>query len=58
MAKTQMIILAGGKWERFGGNIPKQFVKISGKKLIDANATINAVLADYTGQAIDVRKDR
>ena len=30
-----MIILAGGKGERFGGNIPKQFVKIAGKTIIE-----------------------
>ncbi len=33
--KTQMIILAGGTGERFGGNIPKQFVKIAGKTIIE-----------------------
>ena len=33
--KTQMIILAGGSGERFGGNIPKQFVKIAGKTIIE-----------------------
>ncbi|MCR5235992.1 MAG: 2-C-methyl-D-erythritol 4-phosphate cytidylyltransferase, partial [Lachnospiraceae bacterium] len=35
MMKTQMIILAGGSGERFGGNIPKQFVKIAGKTIIE-----------------------
>lgn len=35
MQKTQMIILAGGSGERFGGNIPKQFVKIAGKTIIE-----------------------
>ena len=33
--KTQLIILAAGKGERFGGNIPKQFVKIAGKTIIE-----------------------
>lgn len=33
--KTQLIILAGGIGERFGGNIPKQFVKIAGKTIIE-----------------------
>lgn len=35
MKKTQMIILAGGSGERFGGEIPKQFVKIAGKTIIE-----------------------
>jgi 2-C-methyl-D-erythritol 4-phosphate cytidylyltransferase len=29
------IILAGGSSERFGGNIPKQFLTVDGKQLID-----------------------
>ncbi len=33
--KTQMIILAGGSGERFGGELPKQFVKIAGKTVIE-----------------------
>lgn len=33
--KTQLIILAGGAGERFGGDIPKQFVKIAGKTIIE-----------------------
>lgn len=33
--KTQMIILAGGSGERFGGEMPKQFVKIAGKTVIE-----------------------
>jgi len=35
MKKTQMIILAGGSGERFGGDLPKQFVKIAGKTIIE-----------------------
>jgi len=35
MNKTQMVILAGGSGERFGGEIPKQFVKIAGKTMIE-----------------------
>lgn len=35
MKKTQLIILAGGIGQRFGGSIPKQFVKISGKTVIE-----------------------
>lgn len=35
MKKTQLIILAGGIGQRFGGCIPKQFVKISGKTVIE-----------------------
>ncbi len=35
MNKTQMIILAGGSGERFGGDIPKQFIKIAGKTIIE-----------------------
>lgn len=33
--KTQMILLAGGKGERFGGELPKQFVKIAGRTVIE-----------------------
>lgn len=33
--KTQLILLAGGKGERFGGDLPKQFVKIAGKTIIE-----------------------
>lgn len=35
MKKTQIIILAGGEGTRFGGNMPKQFTKISGKTVIE-----------------------
>lgn len=35
MKKTQMVILAGGVGERFGGQTPKQFVKIAGKTIIE-----------------------
>ena len=35
MKKTQMIILVGGSGERFGGELPKQFVKIAGKTIIE-----------------------
>ena len=35
MKKTQIILLAGGTGERFGGNVPKQFVKIAGKTVIE-----------------------
>ncbi len=35
MKKTQMIILAGGSGQRFGGEVPKQFVKIAGKTVIE-----------------------
>lgn len=35
MKKTQMIVLAGGSGNRFGGEVPKQFVKISGKTIIE-----------------------
>lgn len=35
MKKTQVIILAGGSGERFGGELPKQFVKIAGKTIIE-----------------------
>lgn len=35
MRKTQMIILAGGSGQRFGGEVPKQFVKIAGKTVIE-----------------------
>jgi 2-C-methyl-D-erythritol 4-phosphate cytidylyltransferase len=35
MRKTQMVILAGGSGERFGGEIPKQFIKIAGKTIIE-----------------------
>lgn len=35
MKKTQMILLAGGSGNRFGGEVPKQFVKISGKTIIE-----------------------
>lgn len=35
MRKTQMIILAGGSGQRFGGDVPKQFVKIAGKTIIE-----------------------
>lgn len=35
MKKTQMIILAGGSGERFGGELPKQFVKIAGKTIME-----------------------
>ena len=35
MNKTQMVILAGGSGERFGGDVPKQFVKIAGKTIIE-----------------------
>ena len=35
MRKTQMVILAGGSGERFGGEIPKQFVKIAGKTIME-----------------------
>lgn len=34
-SKTQLILLAGGKGERFGGELPKQFVKIAGKTVIE-----------------------
>lgn len=30
-----MVILAGGSGERFGGSIPKQFIKIAGKTVIE-----------------------
>lgn len=33
--KTQMIILAGGSGLRFGGELPKQFIKIAGKTIIE-----------------------
>lgn len=33
--KTQLILLAGGKGERFGGELPKQFVKIAGRTVIE-----------------------
>lgn len=35
MKKTQVILLAGGSGERFGGELPKQFVKIAGKTIIE-----------------------
>jgi 2-C-methyl-D-erythritol 4-phosphate cytidylyltransferase len=35
MAKTQAIILAGGAGNRFGGILPKQFIKIAGKTVIE-----------------------
>jgi len=35
MKKTIAVILAGGKGERFGGNIPKQFAKLAGKSVIE-----------------------
>lgn len=35
MRKTQVIILAGGSGERFGGDLPKQFVKIAGRTIIE-----------------------
>ncbi|HKM04762.1 MAG TPA: 2-C-methyl-D-erythritol 4-phosphate cytidylyltransferase [Lachnospiraceae bacterium] len=35
MKKTQLIILAGGSGERFGGELPKQFIKIAGKTIIE-----------------------
>lgn len=35
MKKTQMILLAAGEGNRFGGNLPKQFVKIAGKTIIE-----------------------
>lgn len=35
MKKTQLIILAGGIGQRFGGGIPKQFVKISGRTVLE-----------------------
>lgn len=66
MRKTQMIILAGGSGERFGANVPKQFVKVSGKTIIehtlnriDNNEKINSVIIvinpdfyDYMNQLI------
>jgi ribitol-5-phosphate 2-dehydrogenase (NADP+) / D-ribitol-5-phosphate cytidylyltransferase len=33
--KTIGVILAGGKGERFGGSLPKQFVKLAGKLVIE-----------------------
>lgn len=33
--KTQMVLLAGGTGERFGGHLPKQFVKIAGRTVIE-----------------------
>jgi len=35
MKKTQVIILAGGSGNRFGGVLPKQFIKIAGKTVIE-----------------------
>lgn len=35
MKKTQAIVLAGGVGNRFGGDIPKQFIKIAGKTVIE-----------------------
>ncbi|MDK2787422.1 MAG: ribitol-5-phosphate 2-dehydrogenase / D-ribitol-5-phosphate cytidylyltransferase [Epulopiscium sp.] len=35
MEKTQAIILAGGSGNRFGGILPKQFIKIAGKTVIE-----------------------
>lgn len=35
MKKTQMVILAGGSGNRFGSNIPKQYVKIAGKTILE-----------------------
>ena len=35
MKKTQAIILAGGSGNRFGGVLPKQFIKIAGKTVIE-----------------------
>lgn len=33
--KTQMIILASGSGQRFGGKLPKQYVKIAGKTVLE-----------------------
>ena len=35
MLKNIAIILAGGKGDRFGQDIPKQFQLLKGKKIID-----------------------
>lgn len=35
MRKTQMVILAGGSGNRFGSSIPKQYVKIAGKTILE-----------------------
>ena len=40
MNKTIAVILAGGKGERFADNLPKQFVKLAGKSVIEY--TLNA----------------
>ena len=34
------VILAGGSGQRLGENIPKQFLKIAGKKVIEHTITV------------------
>ena len=40
MSKVIAVILAGGKGERFGGETPKQFIKLSGKMVIEHTVEI------------------
>ena len=47
--KTAAIILAGGSGERFESNIPKQFVNLNGKPVIQHSIDVfkQSVLALY-----------
>ena len=41
------VILAGGSGQRLGENIPKQFLKIAGKKVIEHTITYFSISQSY-----------
>jgi 2-C-methyl-D-erythritol 4-phosphate cytidylyltransferase len=53
MKKTQLILLSGGSGVRFGGSIPKQYVKIAGKTILE-HTIQRVVSSDYIDSIIIV----
>ena len=59
MTKNIAVILAGGSGARLGAGVPKQFLKVAGKRVIEHTLDVFercTCFSNLTGEVVDVRK--